>query len=198
MTVPREVRQRVAALREEIERHNYQYYALDEPLVSDADYDALFRELRDLEARHPELVTPDSPTQRVGAEPQAMFGQVKHRVPMLSLNNAFETDEVGAFDRRAREGLGEQRVEYAAEPKFDGLAISLAYAGGVFVSGATRGDGYTGEDVTANLRAIRAIPLKLATKRPPALIEVRGEVLMLKRDFQALNRAQREKASASS
>ncbi len=193
MTLPREVRHRVAALREEIERHNYQYYALDEPLVSDAEYDALFRELVDLEARYPQLATPDSPTQRVGSEPQAVFGELRHGLPMLSLNNAFENEEVVAFDRRAREGLEREVVEYAAEPKFDGLAVSLSYVDGVFASGATRGDGYTGEEVTANLRTIRVIPLKLISKNPPALIEVRGEVLMLKRDFEELNRAQREK-----
>ena len=193
MSVPRDAERRAAALREDIDRHNYQYYALDAPLVSDADYDALFRELQALEARYPELVTPQSPTQRVGAEPQAQFGQVTHRVPMLSLANAFGEDEVRAFDRRTREGLGEASVEYAAEPKFDGLAINLTYADGVLVSGATRGDGYTGEDVLANLRTIRAIPLKLTVRPAPPLIEVRGEVLMQKRDFEAMNAAQREK-----
>jgi DNA ligase (NAD+) len=193
MTAPREVRERVAALREEIEQHNHAYYVLDAPTVSDAQYDALFRELQALENSHPELVTPDSPTQRIGGEAQAVFGKVEHRVPMLSLQNALSEDEVVAFDRRTREGLSEESVEYAAEPKFDGLAISLTYAGGVFVRGATRGDGYTGEDVTANLRTIRAIPLRLAGAKRPALIEVRGEVLMLKRAFAELNAAQREK-----
>ncbi|HUP95970.1 MAG TPA: NAD-dependent DNA ligase LigA [Burkholderiales bacterium] len=193
MTVPREVRQRAAALRDEIERHNYQYHTLDAPLVSDAEYDRLFRELQALESQHPELVTADSPTQRVGAEPQSQFGPVTHRVPMLSLNNAFDPDEAAAFDRRVRDALGVDTVEYAAEPKFDGLAINLTYADGTLVSGATRGDGYVGEDVTANLRTIRAIPLRLAHGKPPALIEVRGEVLMLKRDFLAMNAAQREK-----
>lgn len=191
MTAPRDARQRVAALREAIEQHNYQYYALDEPIVSDAEYDRLFRELQDLEAKHADLIAPESPTQRIGAPPQTQFGQVKHRVAMLSLNNAFELEEVAAFDRRLREALKEDEIEYAAEPKFDGLAISLTYVDGVFTGGATRGDGYTGEDVSANLRTIRAIPLKLGVKRPPALIEVRGEVLMLKRDFDALNEAQR-------
>jgi DNA ligase (NAD+) len=193
MSVPREVRDRAAALREEIERHNYQYYALDAPLVTDAEYDAMFRELQALEAEHPALLTSDSPTQRVGASPQTEFGEVTHRVPMLSLGNAFGMDEVAAFDRRVREGLGQDEVEYAVEPKFDGLAISLTYADGVFVRGATRGDGYAGEDVTANLRTVGAIPLKLASKKPPALLEVRGEVLMLKRDFEALNASQRAK-----
>ena len=193
MSARRDARQRVAALREAIEQHNYRYYALDEPLVSDAEYDRLFRELQDLEAEHPDLVTPQSPTQRIGAQPQTQFGQVKHRQPMLSLNNAFAVEEVSAFDRRLRDALKQQRIEYAAEPKFDGLAISLTYADGVFAGGATRGDGYTGEDVSANLRTIRAIPLKLAATKPPTLIEIRGEVLMLKRDFEALNAGQREK-----
>lgn len=193
MSVPREARRHAEALREEIELHNHQYYALDEPLITDAEYDRLFRELEKLEADHPQLVVPESPTQRIGTQPQDQFGEVRHRVPMLSLNNAFEKDEVVAFDRRTREGLGVEHVEYAGEPKFDGLAISLTYARGALVSGATRGDGYVGEDVSANLRTIRAIPLKLAAKQPPALIEVRGEVLMLKRDFTALNASQREK-----
>ncbi|MEN3352135.1 MAG: ligase [Betaproteobacteria bacterium] len=193
MTVPRHVQARVTALRGELEHHNYQYYALDEPLVSDAQYDVLFRELQALEAQYPELVTSDSPTQRIGAQPQTVFGELKHRLPMLSLSNAFETEEVSAFDRRVREALGVEQIEYAAEPKFDGLAISLTYSDGIFVRGATRGDGYTGEDVTANLRTIRAIPLRLSAPKPPALLEVRGEVLMLKRDFEAMNASQRAK-----
>ncbi|MDB5904904.1 MAG: lig [Betaproteobacteria bacterium] len=193
MSASDDPRAAAAALREAIEHHNYRYYALDAPLVSDAEYDALFRELQALEAAHPELVTPQSPTQRVGTAPQEQFGQVRHRVPMLSLGNAFEPEEVAAFDRRVREGLGQDEVEYAAEPKFDGLAINLTYVDGVFVQGATRGDGYTGEDVTANLRTLRAIPLALPGGKPPALLEVRGEVLMHKRDFDALNAAQRAK-----
>jgi len=191
MSAPREARARSAALREEIERHNYQYYALDAPLVSDAEYDSLFRELQALEERYPDLASIDSPTQRVGTAPQSAFGELTHRVPMLSLQNAFEPGEVEAFDRRTREALGEDVVEYAAEPKFDGLAINLTYAQGQLVSGATRGDGYVGEDVTANIRTIRAIPLKLAQRDPPRLLEVRGEVLMLKRDFLAMNEGQR-------
>jgi DNA ligase (NAD+) len=193
MNVPHEARQRAAALREELERHNYEYYALDAPLISDAEYDALFRELQDLEARYPELATPDSPTQRVGTQAQNQFGEVRHRVPMLSLNNAFEDDEVAGFDRRARENLDVATVEYAAEPKFDGLAINLTYVDGALATGATRGDGFVGEDVTANLRTIRAIPLRLTRKPLPGVIEVRGEVLMLKRDFEAMNAAQRAK-----
>jgi DNA ligase (NAD+) len=193
MSVPEALARRAAELRAEIERHNYRYYVLDDPLVSDAEYDALFRELLEIEARYPELVTPDSPTQRVGGAPAASFEPVAHRVPMLSLNNAFDEEEVRAFDRRVREALGEESVEYAAEPKFDGLAVALEYRDGLFVRGATRGDGYTGEDVTANLRTVRAIPMRLPPGEAPALLEVRGEVLMRRKDFEELNRAQRER-----
>jgi DNA ligase (NAD+) len=191
--VPRAAAARARKLREEIELHNYQYYALDEPLISDAEYDRLLRELCDLEVRYPALADADSPTQRVGAAPLAKFAEVRHRVAMLSLNNAFDEEEVGAFDRRVREGLGVEETEYAVEPKFDGLAVSLTYVKGRFATGATRGDGYTGEDVTANLRTIRAIPLALHGARTPALLDVRGEVLMRRRDFEQLNRAQQEK-----
>jgi DNA ligase (NAD+) len=193
MVVPQDVAARARFLRGEIERHNYQYYVLDQPEIPDAEYDKLFRELERLEAEHPQLATPDSPTRRVGAAPLAEFSQLTHRVPMLSLNNAFEDEEVVAFDRRVREGLGVEKVEYAVDPKFDGLAISLIYENGILVQGATRGDGYTGEDVTTNLRTIKAIPLRLHTVNPPKLLEVRGEVLILKADFEKLNRQQREK-----
>jgi DNA ligase (NAD+) len=182
---------RAAALRKAIEEHNHSYYVLDRPTITDAEYDRLFRELQDLEQAHPELLTPDSPTQRVGAAPLAAFAEVRHATPMLSLNNAFEPAEVEAFDRRAREALGIDEVEYAAEPKFDGLAVSLVYENGVLLSGATRGDGTTGEDVTANLRTVRAIPLRLHGKHAPPRLEVRGEVLMLKADFERMNERQR-------
>jgi len=184
---------RIRLLRDEIERHNYHYYVLDRPLIPDAEYDRLFRELQELEAHHPQLVTADSPTQRVGAKPLSAFATARHNTPMLSLNNAFDADEVAAFDRRVREGLGADVVEYCAEPKFDGLAVSLTYQQGVFVLGATRGDGHTGEDVTANLRTVRAIPLRLGLRHAPARMEVRGEILMRKLDFGELNRAQRER-----
>ena len=180
---------RAARLREDIEQHNYRYYVLDDPLIADAEFDRLFRELQDLEAAHPELLTADSPTQRVGGAPAAEFKQATHRQPMLSLNNAFEDAEVDAFDRRIREALEIDAVEYAVEPKFDGLAISLVYEKGVLIRGATRGDGYTGEDVTANLRTVRSIPLHLPAGAP-AILEVRGEVLMLREDFEQLNRNQ--------
>lgn len=179
-------------LRRALEEHNYRYYVLDEPTISDAQYDALFRELETLEQAHPELRSADSPTQRVGAAPQGEFASVRHRVPMLSLNNAFEPAEVENFDRRVREGLGSEHVVYAAELKFDGLAVNLAYEDGVFVQGATRGDGATGEDVTANLRTVRSVPLRLNADNPPRLLEVRGEVLIFRRDFEAMNRAQRD------
>jgi len=192
-TVPAEVRARVESLRREIEEHNYRYYVLDAPTISDAEWDALFRELQQLEERYPELVTPDSPTQRVGAAPLAAFASVKHVVPMLSLNNAFSEEDIEAFDRRVREALGVDTVAYYCEPKFDGLAISLRYEHGRLVEGATRGDGYTGEDVTANVRTVKSIPLRLATDRPPAVLEVRGEVLMWRKDFERLNAQQLER-----
>jgi DNA ligase (NAD+) len=192
MSVSREARQRAEFLRGEIERHNHAYYVLDAPTIPDAEFDRLFRELLDLEANNPELLTTDSPTQRVGGAPRPEFGQVEHRVPMLSLNNAFAEADAEAFDRRCHEGLGTNVVEYACEPKFDGLAITLIYEGGVFVRGATRGDGYTGEDVTANLRTIRSIPPHLHGGGWPERLEVRGEVLIGKRDFEKLNVRQRE------
>ena len=183
--------QQCAKLRTEIELHNARYYQLDDPLISDAEYDALFRELQNLEAQHPELQTADSPTLRVGSKPLKQFAEVTHRTPMLSLNNAFCEEEVSAFDERVREGLGVEQVEYAVEPKFDGLAITLSYVNGIFVQGATRGDGSVGEDVTENLRTIRSLPLHLPQAFP--LVEIRGEVLMMKKDFLALNKAQEHK-----
>jgi DNA ligase (NAD+) len=191
MAVPQPIQAKARKLRAEIERHNHQYYVLDAPLVSDAEYDRLFRELQQLESEHPELAGADSPTQRVGAAPLAQFDQVTHRTPMLSLNNAFSEEEVMAFDKRACEGLKAANIEYLAEPKFDGLAISLTYAQGMFMQGATRGDGYTGEDVTPNLRTIKSIPLRLHGSAVPKLVEIRGEVLMYRRDFDRMNLRQR-------
>lgn len=184
---------RIATLRTALEAHNHRYYNLDAPAVSDSEYDRLFRELVALEAANPEIPNTDSPTQRVGGVPLPEFASVRHRVPMLSLNNALEEPEAEAFDRRVREGLDEAAVEYAAEPKFDGLAINLVYENGRFVQGATRGDGATGEDVTPNLRTIRVIPLRLTTTTPPRLLEVRGEVLMFRADFDRMNTRQAEK-----
>ena len=192
------IAERVRALRDEINQHNRRYYVLDAPQVPDAEYDRLFRELQDLEAEYPELASADSPTQRVGAAPLPEFSSVAHRSPMLSLNNAFSPAEVEAFDRRVREGLGLDsaaggEIEYSAEPKFDGLAVSLIYENGIFVRGATRGDGNTGEDVTPNLRTVGNLPLRLHGVVCPPLLEVRGEVLMLRSDFARLNAQQRDK-----
>jgi DNA ligase (NAD+) len=191
--MPESPSSRAALLRAEIERHNHAYYVLDAPTIPDAEFDKLFRELQALEAAHPELRAPDSPTQRIGGAPLPEFSQVRHAVPMLSLNNAFSAEETEAFDRRCREGLGKEHVAYACEPKFDGLAITLRYENGVFVQGATRGDGFTGEDVTQNLRTVRNIPLRLSGANVPAVLEVRGEVLMLRRDFERLNERQRNR-----
>ena len=194
MAVPREAAARAARLRHEIELANFNYYVKDSPSIPDAEYDRLFRDLQALEMQYPELSGSDSPSRRIGAAPLAAFKQVTHATPMLSLNNAFDQTEVEAFDRRVREALqADGPIQYAVEPKFDGLAISLTYQDGLFVLGATRGDGYNGEDVTTNLRTVRAIPLRLAGEKPPRLLEVRGEVLMLKRDFETLNREQRSR-----
>lgn len=180
-------------LRRELNRHAHAYYVLDQPTIPDAEYDTLFRELQQLEEAHPELQTPDSPTQRVGGAPLPEFAQVRHDVPMLSINNGFAEEDIRAFDRRVREGLESLHdVDYACELKFDGLAINLRYVDGLLVQAATRGDGSTGEDVTSNIRTVRSIPLRLQTAKPPALIDVRGEVLMFKADFARLNQRQRD------
>lgn len=180
----------VNALRATLEYHNYRYYVLDKPEISDAEYDALFRQLQTLEDAHPHLISSTSPTHRVGGSVAQGFEPVSHSTPMLSLNNAFSEEEVAAFDQRVKTGLQVDEVEYAVEPKFDGLAISLTYENGVFISGATRGDGHTGEDVSTNLRTVRAIPLRLNTDHPPTRLEIRGEVLMLRQDFESLNAKQ--------
>lgn len=178
---------RVAALRAELAGHDHRYYVLDDPEVPDAEYDRLMRELRELEAAHPELLSPDSPTQRVSGTPNEEFDEVRHGVPMLSLENAFADEDVVEFDRRVRERLkAEGEVQYCAEPKLDGLAISVRYERGVCVRAATRGDGATGEDVTANARTIRSIPLRLTGAAPEA-IEIRGEVYMPFAGFKRLN-----------
>ena len=179
---------RAAQLRRELEQHNYNYYVLDQPTIADAEWDRLFHELVALETAFPELLTADSPTQRVGSKPLAAFASVTHRVPMLSLGNAFSDDDIDNFDRRCREALDAAEIEYCCEPKFDGLAISLTYEHGSFVQGATRGDGAVGEDVTQNLRTVRAIPLTIDS--PATRLEVRGEVLMLRKDFERLNARQ--------
>ncbi len=193
--------ERSAVLRAELHAHAHRYYVLDEPTIPDSEYDRLFKELQDLEAAHPELLTPDSPTQRVGGKPLGQFASVRHKIPMLSIRTETDTEASGAqnFDTRVRKELGlaesEPPVEYVAELKFDGLAMSLRYEHGVLVQAATRGDGEVGEDVTQNIRTIRQIPLKLPSDAPPVL-EVRGEVYMRRPDFEALNEKQREKIAA--
>lgn len=188
---------RAAELRKTINRHNHWYYVLDRPEIPDADYDRLFSELQNLEARHPELVIDDSPTRRVGAPPAGQFRPVRHGIPMLSLGNAFEDGDIVSFDRRVAEALAATGdpggVEYAAELKFDGLAINLRYEDGLLVEASTRGDGATGENVTANIRTVHAIPLRLHTDNPPKILDIRGEVLMYKADFLRINAEQREK-----
>ncbi|WP_327440074.1 NAD-dependent DNA ligase LigA [Pseudomonas donghuensis] len=190
---------RILELRAELDQHNYRYYVLDEPSVPDAEYDRLFNELKALEAEHPGLVTADSPTQRVGGSALSAFSQVRHEVPMLSLGNAFEENDLREFDRRVVEGLdlpagdllGDgAAVDYSCEPKLDGLAVSLLYRDGQLVQGATRGDGTTGEDISVNVRTVRNIPLKLQGEGWPAVLEVRGEVYMSKAGFERLNQAQ--------
>jgi DNA ligase (NAD+) len=184
--------ERAAWLRTELERANYAYYVLDQPDLPDAEYDVLFKELQQIETNQPELITPDSPTQRVGGQVATGFQPVMHDVPMLSLNNGFADEDIIAFDKRVADTLGHAPVEYACELKFDGLAISLRYDDGIFVQAATRGDGATGEEVTENVRTIRSIPLKLKGKNVPKRLDVRGEVLMFKRDFEKINARQRE------
>jgi DNA ligase (NAD+) len=208
-TVPAEILARATALRAEIEQANYRYHVLDDPDLTDAAYDGLMRELEALEAKYPALVSADSPTRKVGARAHGGFAEVRHAMPMLSLGNAFEQEgdtdrqrfhEVAEFVRRMAQALERDQLVFSVEPKLDGLAISLRYEQGVFVQGATRGDGETGEDVTANLRMVRAIPLKLRGKGWPEVLEVRGEVIMLRKDFEAFNehaRAHGEKPLAN-
>jgi len=184
--------QRINKLRHQIQQHNYYYYVLDAPQISDVEYDKLFRELEQLETENPELITPDSPTQRVGAAPMREFAEVTHTIPMLSLANAFDTHEMEEFDRRIRERLQLDNIEYIAEPKMDGLAISLRYEQGILVKAATRGDGTTGEDVTQNVRTIKMIPLRLLGDDIPQVLEVRGEVFMTKDSFSKINQQHAE------
>lgn len=188
--VVKNIQQQLDALREEINAHNYSYYVLDTPEIPDSEYDRLLRELTDIEQQHPELITSDSPTQRVGAKPLDSFSEVQHEVPMLSLANAFSDQDLSDFDKRIREGVDHENIEYSAEPKLDGLAISLLYENGLLIRAATRGDGRTGEDVTLNIRTIDAIPLKLRGNDYPTLIEIRGEVVMPKAGFERLNQLQ--------
>lgn len=190
MTASAATKKKVDSLRDQIRHHNYQYHVLDDPEIPDAEYDRLVRELQKLEKKYPELVTPDSPTQRVGAEPVKAFGTIKHIIPMLSLENAFSEDELQSFHRRVTERLDleiDADISYAAEPKLDGVAVSLLYEGGQLVHGATRGDGTTGEDITHNVRTIDAVPLRLMNTGYPPKLEVRGEVFMPRELFKAYN-----------
>ncbi|RLC63725.1 MAG: DNA ligase (NAD(+)) LigA, partial [Chloroflexi bacterium] len=180
------VKQRVEELRGLINYHNHRYYVLDSPEISDAEYDELMKELQQLEAKHPELVAPDSPTQRVGAPPVEAFGVVEHPQPLLSLANAFSYEELAAWHKRVSNLLGGRQFDLVCEPKIDGLAVALTYIDGLFVTGATRGDGYRGEDITQNLKTIRSIPLSVPREAPPRF-EVRGEVYLPKAGFKKLN-----------
>lgn len=178
----------IERLRHQINDHNYRYYVLDDPVISDAEYDKLFQRLKKLEAEHPELVTPDSPTRRVGAPPVKEFAEVQHEVPMLSLDNAFAEEDIAAFDQRIHDRLKiSSPIEYCCEPKFDGLAINIRYVKGVLTQAATRGDGMTGEEVTENVKTIQSVPLHLRGNDYPALLDVRGEVFMTKKGFEELN-----------
>ena len=183
---------KIEKLRKELDDHNYRYYVLDDPIISDSEWDVLFRELQELENANPHLVSPESPTQRVGAEPLSSFGNVTHRIPMLSLQNGMDEDELKAFDNRMKKGLELDWVEYAAEPKLDGVAVELVYENGHFVSGSTRGNGVVGEDITQNLKTIRGIPLKLrgSDNHLPSILEIRGEIFISNLDFLKLNQAQ--------
>ncbi|HEY0285380.1 MAG TPA: NAD-dependent DNA ligase LigA [Vicinamibacterales bacterium] len=192
--VPASVRQRVEELRVEIDRHNHRYHVLDDPEIPDSAYDRLLIELRAIESEHPSLIATDSPTQRVGGAPVEAFAQVRHRIPMLSLDNAFSADDVAAFDRRVRAKLEtEAEMRYACEPKLDGLAVSLTYRAGKLLIAATRGDGAVGEDVTHNIRTIQSVPLRFVGKQHPELIEVRGEVFISIPGFREMNRIAAEK-----
>jgi DNA ligase (NAD+) len=187
----REASEEIENLRRSVEHHNHLYFVLDAPEISDAEYDALYRRLRAIEAQYPDLITADSPTQRVGAQPSTGFAPVVHEIPMLSLSNAFDEQDLRDFDRRVQTALDRPLVRYVVEPKLDGLSVELRYEVGRFVRGSTRGDGRTGEDVSANLRTVRSIPLRLREDdgAPPGILEVRGEVYIDKQDLVALNRA---------
>ncbi|SUX66685.1 NAD-dependent DNA ligase LigA [Citrobacter amalonaticus] len=182
------IEQQLTELRTTLRHHEYLYHVMDAPEIPDAEYDRLMRELRELEAQHPELITPDSPTQRVGAAPLASFSQIRHEVPMLSLDNVFDEESFLAFNKRVQDRLkSSDKLTWCCELKLDGLAVSILYENGVLVSAATRGDGTTGEDITSNVRTIRAIPLKLHGDNIPTRLEVRGEVFLPQAGFEKIN-----------
>lgn len=191
MTIPTEIQQEASALRDLINRYNHLYYVNDNPEVTDSEYDRLFKQLQLLETNYPELLTADSPTQRVGGKALAKFSQISHALPMLSLDNVFDAEDLHAFDQRVRDRLNTTNVQtYAAEPKLDGLAISIRYEQGILIQAATRGDGTVGEDVTENVRTIQSVPLKLSGDNVPEVVEIRGEIVMPKAGFEALNKQQ--------
>jgi DNA ligase (NAD+) len=192
MKVTKKIQNQAVDLRDQLQYHNHLYYVLDDPEIPDAEYDRLFRELQELELTHPSLITPDSPTQRVGAKPLPSFEEVEHAIPMLSLGNAFSEEEVKNFGKRISNRLSVTDIQFVAEPKLDGLAISLLYEDGLLVRAATRGDGVIGEDVTQNVRTIHSVPLRLVGNNYPQLIEVRGEVYMPKSGFELLNKRQKQ------
>ncbi|MEQ9562147.1 MAG: NAD-dependent DNA ligase LigA, partial [Woeseiaceae bacterium] len=195
-SIPAKYRKKAELLRQQIREHDYRYHVLDDPELPDIEYDRLVRDLKSIEDKYPELTTPDSPTQRVGAKPVEAFGTVQHRLPMLSLDNAFSDDELLGFHRRVVERLRldpSDLVSYSAEPKLDGVAVSLIYEAGQLVQGATRGDGSRGEDITHNVRTISAVPLSIRGKSVPRILEVRGEVFMPRSGFQAFNDKARAK-----
>lgn len=195
MSVSHSTHQRIDELRELLNYHNYRYYVLDDPTIPDSEYDRLFHELKQLEDEHPDMVREDSPTQRVGEAPLSVFSQVRHEIPMLSLDNAFDNEDLESFNQRLLDRLGGklETIEFACEPKLDGIAVSLLYVDGVLQRGATRGDGSTGEDITLNVRTIPSIPLKLLGEGYPQTLEVRGEIYMPKAGFEALNESVKAK-----
>ena len=182
------INQEIEKLHEQINEHSYRYYVLDDPLISDAEFDNLFERLKKLEKEYPQFITPDSPTQRVGAAPLKSFAQIQHDIPMLSLDNAFNEEDIAAFNQRIQDKLHHDDVDYCCEPKLDGLAVSLRYENGILIRAATRGDGSIGEDVTANIRTIKMIPLKLHGEHFPIVLEARGEVFISKKGFDRLNK----------
>ena len=181
------IKKRLDELKAEIDKHNYNYYVLDKPVISDAQYDALYRELVNIESEFPHFVTPDSPTQRVGAKPMDNLGIITHRIPLFSLDNSMNLEELEGFTDKIYRWVDKKDIEFVAELKIDGLAVALTYENGIFTQGATRGDGITGEDITQNLKTIKTIPLKLFNTNPPKLVEVRGEVYMPVQSFNSLN-----------
>ena len=190
------IQKKINSLRKKVNNHNYRYYVLDDPLISDSEYDDLLRHLDTLEKENPKLITPNSPTQRVGAEPLSKFKTLTHTIPMLSLANAKNKEELITFDERVKKGIEtDKHIEYMGEPKLDGLGVEVVYKNGLFSHGSTRGDGVTGEDITLNLRTVRSLPLKLREEDIPVpnLLEVRGEVFIAKDDFSELNCVREEK-----